>query len=73
LPASVRRTLSRKKAVAYDFASALVGGGVLPELTYRAAVEQFGAHGATELSYLVGLHCLVSVILNTFDAPVPES
>ena len=25
------------------------------------------------LSYLVGLYCLVSVTLNTFDVPVPES
>ena len=29
-------------AVTYDLASALVSGGVLPELTYRAAVETFG-------------------------------
>ena len=65
--------LTRQEAVAYDVASALVGGGVLPELTYRAAVEQFGQHGAAELSYLVGLYCLVSVTLNTFDVPVPES
>jgi len=64
--------LTRQEAVAYDFASALVNGGVLPELTYRAVVEQFGAHGAAELSYLVGLYCLVSVTLNTFDVPVPE-
>src|SRR6476469_2004438 len=65
--------LSPQEGVAYDVASALVGGGVLPELTYRAAVEQFGQHGAAELSYLVGLYCLVSVTLNTFDVPVPES
>jgi len=65
--------LTRQEAVAYDVASALVGGGVLPELTYRAAVEQFGQHGAAELSYLVGLYCLVSITLNTFDVPVPES
>jgi 4-carboxymuconolactone decarboxylase len=65
--------LTRQEAVAYDVASALVGGGVLPELTYRAAVEQFGQHGAAELSYLVGLYCLVSVTLNTFDVPVPDS
>ena len=44
----------------------------MSELTYRAAVEQFGAHGAAELSYLVGLYCLVSVTLNTFDVPVPD-
>jgi alkylhydroperoxidase family enzyme len=64
--------LTRQEAVAYDFASALVNGGVLPELTYNAAVEQFGQPGATELSYLVGLYCLVSVTLNTFDVPVPD-
>ena len=29
-------------------AAALTGGGVLPELTYKAAVDAFGAHGAAE-------------------------
>jgi hypothetical protein len=46
---------------------------VLPELNYRAAVDAFGAHGAAELCYLVGLYCLVAVTLNGFDVPVPES
>ena len=64
--------LTRQEAVAYDVASSLVNGGVLPELTWRAALEQFGPHGAAELSYLIGLYCLVSVTLNTFDVPVPE-
>jgi hypothetical protein len=64
--------LTRDEAVAYDVAAALTGGGVLPELTYRAAVEAFGVHGAAELCYLVGLYCLVSVTLNGFDVPVPE-
>jgi 4-carboxymuconolactone decarboxylase len=64
--------LTREEAVAYDVAAALAGGGVLPELTYRAAIEAFGPHGAAELCYLVGLYCLVSVTLNGFDVPVPE-
>jgi 4-carboxymuconolactone decarboxylase len=64
--------LTRDEAVAYDIAAALTGGGVLPELTYRAAVDCFGVHGAAELCYLVGLYCLVSVTLNGFDVPVPE-
>lgn len=64
--------LTRDESISYDFASALVGGGVLPEITYKAAVDAFGVHGAAELSYLVGLYCLVSVTLNTFDVPVPE-
>lgn len=50
-------------------ASALVSGGVLPERTWRATVKEFGEHGAAELSYLVGVYCMVSVTLNTFDVP----
>ena len=65
--------LTRDEAIAYDIAAALTSGGVLPELTYRAAVDSFGAHGAAELCYLVGLYCLVAVTLNGFDVPVPES
>jgi len=64
--------LTRDEAVAYDFAAALVNGGVLPEKTYRAAVERFGTDGAAELSYLIAVYCMVSVTLDTFDVPVPE-
>ena len=64
--------LTRDEAIAYDIAAALASGGVLPELTYRAAVDAFGAHGAAELCYLVGLYCLVAVTLNGFDVPVPD-
>jgi alkylhydroperoxidase family enzyme len=65
--------LTREEAVAYDVTSALLHHGTLPELTYRQAVEEFGQHGAAELIYLVGLYCLVSVTLNGFNVPVPES
>ena len=65
--------LTREESVAYDVASALVSGGVLPELTYRQAVAQFGEAGAAELITLVGLYCLVAVTLNGFDVPVPEA
>ena len=65
--------LTREEAIAYDMAAALVSGGTLPELTWRSAVQAFGDAGAAELSYLVGLYCMVSVTLNTFDVPVPQS
>ncbi len=64
--------LTLQEAVAYDAASALVAGGVLPELTYRQAIAEFGEVGAAEFIYLVGLYCMVSVTLNGFDVPVPE-
>ena len=65
--------LTREEAVAYDLASALVSGGVLPALTYRQAVGLFGEEGTAEFIYLVGLYCMVSVTLNGFDVPVPEA
>ena len=65
--------LTREEAIACDVASGLVHHGVLPELSYRQAVQAFGQHGTAELIYLVGLYCLVSVTLNGFDVPVPES
>ena len=58
--------------MAYDVASALVSGGVLPELTYRQSTEAFGEEGTAEFINLVGLYCMVSVTLNGFDVPVPE-
>ncbi len=64
--------LTHEEGVAYDIASALVSGGVLPELSYRQAVATFGEPAAAELIYLVGLYCMVSVTLNGFDVPVPE-
>jgi 4-carboxymuconolactone decarboxylase len=64
--------LSGDEGVAYDVASALVNGGVLPTLVYNKAIEHFGAYGAAELIYLVGLYCMVSTTLNGFDVPVPE-
>jgi hypothetical protein len=64
--------LTQEEAVTYDVASALVRGGVLPELTYNAAVKTFGEEATAELIYLVGLYCMVSVTLNGFDVPVPE-
>jgi alkylhydroperoxidase family enzyme len=65
--------LTREEAVAYDLAAALVGGGVLPELTYAQAIKQFGEEGTAEFISLVGLYCMVSVTLNGFDVPVPEA
>jgi alkylhydroperoxidase family enzyme len=64
--------LEREEAIAYDVTAALVGGHVLPQLTYRQAVAAFGEMGAMELIHLVGLYCLVSITLNGFDVPVPE-
>jgi alkylhydroperoxidase family enzyme len=64
--------LTREEAIAYDLASTLVSGGVLPALTYQQAITLFGEEATAEFIYLVGLYCMVSVTLNGFDVPVPE-
>jgi 4-carboxymuconolactone decarboxylase len=64
--------LTREQAIAYDVASALVSGGVLPELSYRQSIATFGEEGTAEFISLVGLYCMVSVTLNGFDVSVPE-
>jgi alkylhydroperoxidase family enzyme len=66
-------SLSHEEALAYDVASALVNGRVIADLTYKQAVAAFGVSATAELIYLVGLYCLVSVTLNGFDVPVPET
>jgi 4-carboxymuconolactone decarboxylase len=64
--------LTEEEGIAYDMASNLISGGVLPALTYKRAVGAFGLEGAAEFIYLVGLYCAVSVTLNGFDVPLPD-
>jgi len=65
--------LAADEAVAFDVAYLLCRGGVLPEPTWRVAVEAFGDLGAAQLIYLVGVYAFVSMTLNGFDAPAPQS
>lgn len=46
--------LTLEEGIAYDVASALVSGHVLPALTYRRAVSAFGEASTMELIYLAG-------------------
>jgi 4-carboxymuconolactone decarboxylase len=48
--------LTCDEAIAYDIAAALTSGGVLPELTYRTAVDAFGVHGAATVKELIHGH-----------------
>ena len=45
----------------------------MPEPVYKRAVEQFGPIGAAKLLYFIGLYCMISITLNGFDVPVPET
>jgi 4-carboxymuconolactone decarboxylase len=64
--------LSEEEKTAYDIATALLSGGVLSESAYQLALGLFGQPGVSELIYLVGHYCFVSMTLNGFDIPVPD-
>lgn len=65
--------LTEEEAATYDVAYALTRGGQLPESTYKRALDLFKEAGIAELMYLVGFYCLISVLLNGYDADVPGS
>ena len=64
--------LAEEESLAYDVAAVLVQGAQLPELLYQLAKKSFGDAGLAELIHLIGCYCLVSVLLNAYDIPVPE-
>jgi 4-carboxymuconolactone decarboxylase len=65
--------LTGAEETAYDVATTLLKGGVLDASIYRRAMDMFGQLGTQELIYLVGHYCFVSMTLNGFDIPIPDS
>jgi 4-carboxymuconolactone decarboxylase len=64
--------ISDQEGLAYDVAAVLTRGAQLPESLYQAALASFGDTGLAELIHTIGLYCLVSIVLNGYDIPVPE-
>lgn len=72
LVAGVRpATLNAEEAIAHDVARVLADGRILPSATYARAVDLLGQEGVGELVFLIGSYCLIAVVLNAFDVPVP--
>jgi hypothetical protein len=63
--------LNDEEAIAHDVARSLVTGRVLPASTYARALEVLGRDGTGELVFLIGGYCLIAMLLNGFDVPVP--
>ena len=61
--------LKADEALAYEVASALRAGGVLPDPINNAALSSLGKGELSELVYLVGLYSMVAVLLNAYDVP----
>ena len=65
--------LTPEEACAFDVATALLDGGVLPGATYRAARDLLGQGALTELVLWIGTYAQVSITLNAFDVPSEEA
>jgi hypothetical protein len=63
--------LSAEESIAYDVATALVSGHILPTSTYDYATQLLGADGVGELVFLIGGYCFIAMVLNCFNVPVP--
>ena len=64
--------LTPEESCAFDVASALLDGGVLPGATYRAARDMLGQGALNELVLWVGTYAQVAIVLNAFDVSSEE-
>ena len=64
--------LTPEEACAFDVATALLGGGVLPGATYRVARDLLGQGALNELVLWIGTYAQVAITLNAFDVPSEE-
>ncbi|MCF6406385.1 hypothetical protein L3C95_26045 [Chitinophaga filiformis] len=64
--------LNEQQAIAHNIARVLVSGHVVPDSTYKRAVQLLGQDAVAELFFLIGGYCLIAIILNGFDIPAPE-
>ncbi len=63
--------LNEQEHMAHTIAYALVSGHIIPDSSYKQAVDLFGRDGVAELFFLIGGYSLIAVILNGFDMPAP--
>lgn len=65
--------LNEQETIAHNIAHVLVTGHVVPDSTYKHAVQVFGQDGVAELFFLIGSYSLIAMILNGFDIPAPDN
>lgn len=65
--------LSEQETIAHDIAHCLVTGHIVPDSTYKHAVNVLGRDGVAELFFLIGGYSLIAMILNGFDIPAPDN
>jgi 4-carboxymuconolactone decarboxylase len=64
--------MSADETLVYDFVSALLGTGHVPDAQYQPVLARFGERGIMDLVGAVGYYSLVSMVLNVADVQLPE-
>lgn len=64
--------LNEEENIAHVIACSLVSGHIIPDATYKQAVDLLGQDGVAELFFLIAGYCLIAIILNGFDIPAPD-
>lgn len=59
--------LNHEEAIAYEIASVLAKGRIVPDASYNLAKEILGQDAVSELIFLVGAYTLLATVLNGFD------
>lgn len=59
--------LNQEEAIAYEIASVLAKGRIVPDAAYDLAKEILGQDGLAELIFLVAAYTLLATVLNGFD------
>jgi 4-carboxymuconolactone decarboxylase len=57
----------------YEFASVLIETGRVPDAEYQAALDLLGPAGVVDLTALVGFYAAISLLINAFQVPLPET
>ncbi len=63
--------MSADEAIVYNFVTALLANGSVPDAQYQPALDRFGENGVMDIVGAVGYYSLVSMVLNVADVQLP--
>ena len=63
--------MSSDETAIYEFVTDLLSSGEVSNAPYSAVMDRFGEHGVMDLVGAVGFYCLVSMVLNVAQVPLP--
>ena len=64
--------MSADETIVYNFVTALLSNGSVPDAQYQPAVDRFGENGVMDLVGAVGYYTIVSMVLNVADVQLPD-